>query len=256
VALYYEDVSQGEPPILLVHGWTCDHTYFAPQAAHFAPGHRVVSVDLRGHGQSDKPEQDYTMTGFARDLAWLCGELGLNKPVVIGHSMGGVIAVELAARYPELPSAIVIVDGPVMPPQALKDGIAPMVAALKSPAYREVSQQFVGDQLFIEGDDPELKARVVEAMSSAPQHVMASAMEQIFSWDAEAAARGCKVPTLNLIAASPLLDVARFTELCPQAVHGQTVGAGHFHQLLVPDQVNAMIDRFLAVSLPRPLATA
>jgi pimeloyl-ACP methyl ester carboxylesterase len=256
VALYYEDVSQGEPPILLVHGWTCDHTYFAPQAEHFAPNHRVVSVDLRGHGQSDKPEQDYTMAAFADDLAWLCGELGLSKPVVIGHSMGGVIALELAARHPDLPSAIVAVDSPLVPPQALKDGIAEVVTGLKSPAYREVSQQFVGNMLFIEGDDSELKARVVEGMSSAPQHVMVSALEQIFTWDGEAAARACKVPTLNLIASRPLLDVARFSELCPQAVHGQTVGAGHFHQLLVPDQVNAMIDRFLAISLPRPLATA
>jgi pimeloyl-ACP methyl ester carboxylesterase len=255
VALYYEDVGQGEPPILLVHGWMCDHTYFAPQAERFAPDHRVVSVDLRGHGRSDKPEQDYTMAGFADDLAWLCGELGLTRPVVIGHSMGGVIALELAARHPELPAAIVAVDSPLLPPQALKDGIAGVVAGLKSPDFREVAQQFVGNALFLEGDDPELKARVLEGMTSGPQYVMASALEQIFAWDAEAAAAGCKVPTLNLIAASPLLDVARFTELCPQVVHGQTVGAGHFHQLLVPDQVNAMIDRFLAISLPRPLAT-
>jgi pimeloyl-ACP methyl ester carboxylesterase len=256
VALFYEDTGQGEPPVLLVHGWCCDHTYFAPQSAHFARDHRVVAVDLRGHGASDKPEQDYTMAGFADDLAWLCGELGLVKPVVIGHSMGGVIALDLAARYPDLPSAIVAVDSPLLPPQALTGAIAEVVAGLKSPAYREVAQGFVGNALFIEGDDPELKARVVEGMSAAPQHVMASAMEQIFAWDAESAARGCKVPTLNLIAAGPLLDVARFSELCPQAIHGQTVGAGHFHQLIVPEQVNAMIDRFLAVSLPRPLATA
>jgi pimeloyl-ACP methyl ester carboxylesterase len=256
VALYYEDDGQGDPPILLVHGWTCDHTYFAPQFERYQREHRVVAVDLRGHGQSDKPEQDYTMTGFADDLAWLCDELGLIKPVVIGHSMGGVIALELAARHPDLPAAIVAVDSPLLPPQALRDAIGGVVEGLKSPAFREVSQQFVGNALFIEGDDPDLKARVVEAMSAAPQHVMASALEQIFSWDGEAAARACTVPVLNLIASRPLLDVARFTELCPQAIHGQTVGAGHFHQLLVPEQVNAMIDRFMAISLPRPLATA
>jgi pimeloyl-ACP methyl ester carboxylesterase len=58
VALAYETRGQGDPPILLVHGWTCDHTYFAPQAEHFSRNHRVISVDLRGHGESDKPEQD------------------------------------------------------------------------------------------------------------------------------------------------------------------------------------------------------
>ena len=256
MAFFYEDIGQGDPPMLLVHGWCCDHTFFAPQAEHFARDHRVVSVDLRGHGRSDAPEQDYTMAGFADDLAWLCGELELDKPIVIGHSMGGVIALELAARHPDLPAAIVIVDGPVMHTAAQKDGVAQVVAGLKTPAYRDVARQFVGDALFIKADDPELKDRVLGAMSSAPQHVMASALAEIFSWDCEAAARACTVPVLNLIAASPLLDVSRFSELCPQAVHGQTVGAGHFHQLLVPEQVNAMIDRFLAISLPRPLATA
>ncbi|HCL62979.1 MAG TPA: alpha/beta hydrolase, partial [Rhizobiales bacterium] len=108
VALFYEEADGGEPPIVLVHGWCCDHSFFAPQLEHFArAGHRVVAVDLRGHGQSDKPEQPYTMQLFADDLAFLCGELKLVKPVVIGHSMGGVVAFAFAVRYPKLPSAIV-----------------------------------------------------------------------------------------------------------------------------------------------------
>jgi pimeloyl-ACP methyl ester carboxylesterase len=255
VSLYYEEAGAGKPPIVLVHGWTCDHTYFAPQFEHFARDHRVVAVDLRGHGQSDKPEQDYTMAAFADDVAWLCGELGLTKPVIIGHSMGGVIALEIAARFPELASAVVLVDAPVVPPAALVDGVRPLMEALRSPQFREAQRQFVADALFLPGDDPQRKAQIVDAMSQAPQHVMASAFENIFAWDGEAAARGCTVPVLNICAAGPLTDLNRFRELCPQLVNGQTVGAGHFHQLEVPEQVNAMIDRFLAVSVPRPAVT-
>jgi pimeloyl-ACP methyl ester carboxylesterase len=71
VTLFYEETGEWESPVLLIHGWCCDHTYFAPQFNHFAPrGHRVVAVDLRGHGRSDKPHQDYTMQVFADDLAW------------------------------------------------------------------------------------------------------------------------------------------------------------------------------------------
>src|SRR5690242_8544380 len=103
VALAYEVAGTGDPPLLLVHCWTCDHSFFAPQLAHFSGTHRVVNVDLRGHGASDKPRQDYTVAGFADDLAWLCERLGVQKPVVIGHSMGGNIALELAARHPDLP---------------------------------------------------------------------------------------------------------------------------------------------------------
>ncbi len=100
VALFYEEKGTGEPSVLLVHGWCCDHTYFAPQLGHFAGrGHRVVAVDLRGHGRSDKPHQEYTMQIFADDLAWVCERIGLEKPVVVGHSMGGIVAFNLAARY-------------------------------------------------------------------------------------------------------------------------------------------------------------
>ena len=98
VALAYDEAGHGDPPLLLVHCWTCDHTFFAPQFHYFRRTHRVVAVDLRGHGASDKPGQDYTVAGFVDDLVWLCGQLELTKPVVIGHSMGGNIALELAAR--------------------------------------------------------------------------------------------------------------------------------------------------------------
>ncbi|HET7035992.1 MAG TPA: alpha/beta hydrolase, partial [Thermomicrobiaceae bacterium] len=127
VTLAYEDRGQGDPTIVLVHGWACDHSYVAPQAEHFRRTHRVVAVDLRGHGESDKPEQDYTMAQFADDLVWLCGQLSVVKPVVIGHSMGGVIAFELAARHPDLPAAVVALDSPIIPPQELREAIAQVV---------------------------------------------------------------------------------------------------------------------------------
>jgi hypothetical protein len=82
VTLAYQDINPGSPPMLFVHGWGCDHTAFAPQAEFFRRSHRVVSVDLRGHGKSDAPHQDYTMAAFADDLAWLCTELALTKPIV------------------------------------------------------------------------------------------------------------------------------------------------------------------------------
>ncbi len=63
-------------------------------------GHSVMALDLRGHGRSDKPDQQYTMRVFADDVAWLCAELELTKPILIGHSMGGIISFDLAARYP------------------------------------------------------------------------------------------------------------------------------------------------------------
>ncbi len=91
VALFYEEAGVGEPPMLLVHGIACDHTHLTPQLEHFSDDHRVVAVDLRGHGQSDAPQQEYSIEGFADDLAWVCARLGLENPVVVGHSLGGRI---------------------------------------------------------------------------------------------------------------------------------------------------------------------
>lgn len=63
VALYYEEQGQGKPALVFVHGWCCDRTYHAPQVAHFSKTHRCVALDLRGHGESDKPEEGYSIPG-------------------------------------------------------------------------------------------------------------------------------------------------------------------------------------------------
>lgn len=137
VALSYDEAGEGEPPVLLVHGWCCDHGYLAPQFEYFAErGHRVVAVDLRGHGSSDKPHQHYAMQIFTDDLAWMCERLELAKPVVVGHSMGGIVAFDLAARYPDLPSAIVMLDAAVVLPSAARAAIPGLLRKLRGPDFR------------------------------------------------------------------------------------------------------------------------
>lgn len=251
VTLAYVEEGRGAPPLLLVHGWVGDHTYLAPQFARFQADHRVVAVDLRGHGASDRPQpaQPYTIAGFADDLAWLCDALALTAPVVVGHSLGGVVALDLAARYPHLPAAIVLLDAPVVLRPGLLDALRDFSETLRGPDYRERVRRFVAN-MFLPTDDPERKARIVEQMASADAAVLRSAFAEMVAYDSVAAAGACRAPLLTLSSAVPSSDNARFHKLCPQLVTGQTVGSGHFHQLEVPDQVNAMLDRFLAISLP------
>jgi pimeloyl-ACP methyl ester carboxylesterase len=252
VALAYEEAGSGDPPFVFVHGVACDRSYFAPQVDQFWRSHRTVSVDLRGHGESDRPHQEYTMTGFADDLAWLCEQLSVQRPIVVGHSMGGVIAIVLAAQYPDLPAVVVMVDSPIAaiagPPSA-SDPRRQILDALKGPGYADVVRSFV-DRMFLPTDHGERRARITELMTSAPQHIFASAVEQVWSCDLPAAASACRVPTLYIQAAGPRPELGRLGELCPQLAIGRTVGAGHFNMLEVPEQVNAMIAHFLATTLP------
>jgi pimeloyl-ACP methyl ester carboxylesterase len=253
VKLAYEESGRGAPPIVLVHGLGCDHTHLAPQLAHLSARHRVVAVDLRGHGASDAPEQGYTLAAFTDDLVWLCDELGVYKPVVIGHSMGGIIALDLAARYPDVPTAITMLDAPVLIPAAAAEGLAPFGAALRSPAYRDALVGFMAST-FGPADDPERKAHILAQIADLPQYVGLPCWETgIAGYDSAAAAAACAVPALYLSAAVPT-DLERFAQLCPRLMIGKTIGAGHWHQLEVPGQVNAMLDRFLAILATNPAA--
>ncbi|HXW83644.1 MAG TPA: alpha/beta hydrolase [Candidatus Binataceae bacterium] len=248
VKLFYELDGRGAPPVVLVHGWTCNHTYFAPQREHLRKNHQVLSVDLRGHGQSDKPHQEYSIAGFADDVAWMARELGLAKPVVMGHSMGGMITVALAQRHPELPAAIVVSDAPLVLPPPMSANLKAIAQSLHQPDWRDRHRELLRNLLFIASDDAGRRERIIDDMCSAPDHVAVGCFDAIANTDLSPAVESSKIPFLFIGAENPPSDTVRMRQLCPSLVVGQTAGAGHFHQLEVPEQVNAMIDRFLQVT--------
>jgi pimeloyl-ACP methyl ester carboxylesterase len=246
IKLAYEDRGAGKPAFVFVHGWTCNHTFFAPQAAHFARRHRVVSVDLRGHGESDKPQGPYPIAAYADDLAYLIEQLGLGPVVAVGHSSGGMTVLQLAAAYPDRVAAIVMVDpAPFVFPPERRAGLEAMVAAIEA-GNQEPRRQFIVNRLFLPTSDRKLVEDVLAVMLAAPSHVAASAMRGALAFDGPAVAAQCTVPALHLVGASPPLNPPYLmSQWLPTVVHGWTVGAGHFNQLEVPDQVNAMIEGFL-----------
>jgi pimeloyl-ACP methyl ester carboxylesterase len=91
VKLAYDTAGRGDPAIILVHGWAGDRSYFAPQFEHFASRHAVVALDLRGHGDSDRPEPGsgvYEFDALCDDVLAVAAAAGCDRPVVVGHSMG------------------------------------------------------------------------------------------------------------------------------------------------------------------------
>jgi len=249
-------------PLVLINGWTGDHGIFTNQIAHFAQSRRVVAVNLRGHGASDAPEQDYTIAGFADDIAWQCRQLGLQKPVVIGHSLGGAIALELCGRYPELASGLVMIDSIIMPPSILRESLElrTLLEGIGGPDYLAVSKANAWD-IGCDYDDPARRKMIYDTYilppcEKTPQHVAYSTIFHFtMKHDPVPAAEACKVPMAYISADVPLVNMARdldrLQQICPQTVIAKTMLAGHFNTIEVADQVNAMLDRFLAVGLDR-----
>ncbi|HEX8967156.1 MAG TPA: alpha/beta hydrolase [Chloroflexota bacterium] len=109
--LHYWDWDGGQPALLCVHGITANGRYWDTLAQRVAGRHRLVALDLRGRGLSDKPAAgNYGWEQHASDVAAAARALGVGPAIVVGHSLGGYVATLLAAREPALVHGLVVVD--------------------------------------------------------------------------------------------------------------------------------------------------
>lgn len=247
IKLAYEERGEGKPAMVFVHGWACNRSFFAPQAEYFSRRHRVVSIDLRGHGGSDKPEGEYPIAAYADDIAYLIEKLGLGKVIAVGHSMGSIVVLQLAAAHPDCVAGIVMIE-PVrsltQDSEESRARLAALAAAIEA-GNEEPLRQYVTDRFFLPTSDRKLLEDVLGVMTAMPSHVAASALRAIPEFNGAAVAAKCKVPALHIAATPPLNPPHLVAQILPKVINGMTVGAGHFNQLEVPDQVNAMLEAFL-----------
>jgi pimeloyl-ACP methyl ester carboxylesterase len=251
IPLSYDDNGHsGSRPFVFVHGWTCDRSFFQPQYDYFGRYERSVALDLRGHGESPPAaDGDYSIDAFAGDVAGLIDDLNLAPAVVVGHSLGGVIACATAAAYPDRVAAVVMVDpAPFVMPDALL------------PVFQRVLERLNGDNaegaraeliegMFMASDDAERKAMISKAMSVVPLSIAVPAISGLFAFDGRAALAKVQCPIASVGSDGPVNDALEMKRINPKLLVGQTLAAGHFNQLEVPEQVNAMIEQFVRVSL-------
>lgn len=250
LSLYYEQEGSGDPPLVFIHGWCCNHDFFQPQFDYFKTSHTVTTLDLPGCGSSDKPDGGYDIPTLADNVAWFCRELQLSKPIVIGHSLGGMIVIELAARYPSLPKAIVADDpGAIDPLPSARSAYEGLATQIDGPDGDMVRRAYV-EGMVMTNNDAAQKQWIVETMCSVPRRVAVAILRGVVAWNGVGAIQLCYVPLLVLRAKTGGSNApARLLALKPDIHIGVTVGAGHFHQLEAPEQVTPMIEKFIQMAV-------
>ena len=240
IAIRYDVAGSGAPALVFVHGWSCDRSYWADQMRAFAARHRVVAIDLAGHGESGDGREVWTMASFGGDVTAVVEELGLDDLVLIGHSMGGDVIVEAALGLADRVRALVWVDT-----YASLDSFPSTaeVAAFIEPFptdFAASTQQLVRG-MFPSDADPELVDRVAIDMSSAPPAIALDALQNAISNGEPLLER---LPLLNIpiVAINPDYRPTDEGSLRRHGVRPVLIpGVGHFLMMEDPAQFNGVL---------------
>lgn len=108
--LFYREAGSGERTLLLLHGNTASSLWWERVIPHLPSGLRILAPDLRGCGDSTKPEGEWTMSDLAQDIALFLGAMGVERAAVVGHSLAGGVTLQLAAEYPALVERMVLIN--------------------------------------------------------------------------------------------------------------------------------------------------
>jgi pimeloyl-ACP methyl ester carboxylesterase len=253
VRIAYEAAGTGPVAVVLVHGWSCDRTYWKEQVAPLAATYTVVTVDLAGHGASGRNRRDWTIASFGADVAAVVTRLGLQRVVLVGHSMGGDAIAEAARRLPGRVAGLVWVDAYKQLDTSLTPAqVETMVSSFRAD-FPKTTRQFVR-LMFPREADPDLVARVADDMASAPPAIALPAMAAAVGYGREMpdTLRALKLPVVALNPERPASDPVSL------ARHGVTLepiaGVGHFPMLEAPERFNAVLARTVEQMTGRPAA--
>ncbi len=174
----YEVFGQGEPALIFVHGWSCDGRYFREQIPALSKQHRVIVLDLAGHGHSGSDRGRFTMKSFGEDVKAVADATGSTKLILIGHSMGGVVIGEAARLMPDRVIGLIGVDTLENIEYPMTEAmVAEMTAPLRKD-FKTGTRGFV-QPMFHPDTDANLREWILSDMAAAPPAVAMSAMDDM-----------------------------------------------------------------------------
>lgn len=244
-AVHYLSAGSGKQALVFVHGWTCNANFWRFQIPAFTKEFRVIAIDLPGHGLSDKPPVAYTPDLFAKAIDAVFKDAGIERAVLVGHSLGTLIIRQFYRKYPAKSQALVIVDGRLRMPEQ-SESMNALMAALRGPDFTKTLKGMVGG-MTAPMPDSALREEVMEAMLKTPQHVAVSAIESMGDetiWQRDP----IKVPVLAVLAKSPSWapDTEAFLRsLAPNLEYHMLEGVSHFLMMDKPELFNATLRSFV-----------
>ena len=248
--LHYEDHGQGAP-VLLVHGLGSSILDWEYQIPYLQQHYRVLAIDLRGHGRSDKPRQRYSMGQFAADVAALIAHLGLQQVHLVGISMGGMVGFQLGVEHPELLRSLTIVNsGPEVKARSPADW---WMLAKRWSLSRLLSLDTIANGLarllFPYPEQAELRAKVEQRWPQNDKRAYLASLDAIIGWGVRERLQRITCPTLVVSADRDYTPVSLKEAYVAEMVDARLLvieRSRHATPMDQPQRFNAALDEFLA----------
>ena len=254
VAIHYESTGKGEPAVVLVHCWSCDRHLWDAVVPRLAKDHRVVTLDLAGHGASGRDRKDWSIEAFGEDVRAVVEALGLKKVVLVGHSMGGPVILEAARLLPGRVVGLVPVDTALNVERTnTPEEVAGMMAAFEKD-YRATADGFTRKYMFTPKSDAALVDRVAAKNAAAAPEIAIPCLRAVLGYDARPTLEKVRVPAHAVNADLYPTDVEANRRHF--ASYDVTImkGAGHYVMLEDPERFSDLLADAIARLLARPPA--
>lgn len=249
INLYYEVDGEGQS-LLLIHGLGSSTQDWDLQIKEFSKSYQVITFDLRGHGQSDKPSGPYSLPMFATDTAGLLKSLDVKSAHVVGLSLGGGIAFQLAIDYPALVKTMVIVNSaPELVVRSFKDrmGVWQRFAIVRLLGMRKMGE-VLSKRLFPKDELESLRTTFVESWAKNDPRAYQDAMRAMVGWSVTDKLGSINCPVLVITADQDYTPVAikeEYTKLIPNAELVIIPDAHHATPVEQPEKFNTVLMDFL-----------
>lgn len=236
---------QGPLTFVFVHGWASDSSVWSPQFEDLARDFSCATVDLRGRGDAPHALPCDIQTA-ADDVAAVVGSLGLGPVIVVGHDIGGLIALVMNQRHPETVLGVVTGDSPIGILPDADEGFVALASAIRGLGTMADAVALV-ETVVPPTTAPEVAAQVRELIMGCPPDIAAGMLEnrQLDGhWDALVKGADQK-PFMALWAEHPMGDPTRLREMTVFLRQEPIAEAGHFFQLERPNITNALLRAFV-----------